>query len=412
LLNKPAVGGEGRANLLILMPGLVMLSIVVVIYGLYFKYVLGRKDLISSFVNSLLNFQCSADSNLSDVSIIVSTFNEAKVIDRKIENISELNYPKEKLEVIVYDDASSDGTAEIAEKALREKKLDGNVVRNLNRIGLNRSLNAAVAQAKYNLVCVTDSDVLLDKDALRKSVSALQGFRNAGGVTGHIEPVFEGKGVAQNSERSYRGFYHESMLAESALHSAFPGNGPLIVYDKTKIPSSIPKDYGSTDGNIAINVIRNGFRFIYVPNAVVFEPSPENLSQHRLQKIRRAKRLLQVFIKNRDISFDRKYGSFGRQVFPLKLLMLTLCPILLLTSFFFIGAYVALSRNTLLYSLTGTFLIGTSISLLSSKRVGSFFSSFILHQLYLVIGLFSSFRKSVYWKTIDRKTRLNLSVKK
>jgi cellulose synthase/poly-beta-1,6-N-acetylglucosamine synthase-like glycosyltransferase len=387
-----------------------MFSIVVAVYGLYFKYVLGRKKLISSFVNSLLTFQCSNDSNLANVSVIVSTYNEAKVIDRKISNISELNYPKEKLEVIVYDDASSDGTAEIAEKTLREKKLDGNVVRNLNRIGLNRSLNAAVAQAKHNLVCVTDSDVLLDKDALRNSVSALQGFKNAGGVTGHIEPVFEGKGVAQSSERSYRGFYHESMLAESALHSAFPGNGPLIVYDKSKIPSLIPMDYGSTDGNIAINIIRKGFRFIYVPNAVVFEPSPENLGQHRLQKIRRAKRLLQGFLKNRDISLDRKYGSFGRQVFPLKLLMMALCPMLLLTSLSFIAVYIALSKNILLYGLTGTFVIGTSISLLSSKRVGSFLSSFILHQLYLVIGLFSSFRKSVYWKTIDRKTSLDFSV--
>jgi cellulose synthase/poly-beta-1,6-N-acetylglucosamine synthase-like glycosyltransferase len=395
--------------LLILATGLVMFSIVVAVYGLYFKFVLRQKKLISNFVNSLLSFQ-GTTANLANVSIIVSTYNEAKVIDRKIDNISELNYPKDKLEVIVYDDASSDGTAEIADKRLREKKLDGKVTRNLNRIGLNRSLNAAMALAKHNLVCVTDSDVLLEKDALRNSVSALQGFENAGGVTGHIEPVFEGKGVAQSSERSYRGFYHESMLAESALHSAFPGNGPLIVYDKSKVPSLIPKDYGSTDGNIAINVIRQGLRFIYVPNAVVFEPSPENLSQHRLQKIRRAKRLLQVFIKNRDISLDRKYGSFGRQVFPLKLLMMVLCPILLLSGLSLITIYIALSRNALLYGLTGTFLIGASISLLSFKRVGSFLSSFILHQCYLVIGLFSSFKKSIYWKTIDRKTSIDFSI--
>lgn len=396
---------------MILVTGLVMFSVVAAVYGLYFKFVLGRKKLISSFVDALLSFQNSSNTNLPNVSVIVSTFNEAKVISRKIENISELNYPKDKLEVIVYDDASNDKTPEIAEKTLIEKKLDGNVVRNLNRIGLNRSLNAAVAQAKHNLVCVTDSDVLLDKDALKNSVSALQGFKNAGGVTGHIEPVFEGKGVAQNSERSYRGFYHESMLAESALHSAFPGNGPLIVYDKTKIPSLIPKDYGSTDGNIAINVIRNGFRFIYVPNAMVFEPSPENLGQHRLQKIRRAKRLLQVFIKNRDISLDRKYGSFGRKIFPLKLLMMALCPILLMLSLSLLTVYIALSRNVFLYGITSTFLIGASISLISFKRAGSLISSFILHQLYLVIGLFTSFRKSVYWKTIDRKTSLDFNVK-
>ena len=108
---------------MILVTGLVMFSIVAAVYGLYFKFILGRKKLISSFVDALLSFQNSSNTNLPNVSVIVSTFNEAKVISRKIENISELNYPKDKLEVIVYDDASSDKTPEIAEKTLLEKSL-------------------------------------------------------------------------------------------------------------------------------------------------------------------------------------------------------------------------------------------------------------------------------------------------
>jgi hypothetical protein len=89
---------------------------------------------------------------------------------------------------------------------------------------------------------------------------------------------------------------------------------------------------------------------------------------------------------------------------------MVLCPILLLSGLSLITIYIALSRNALLYGLTGTFLIGASISLLSFKRVGSFLSSFILHQCYLVIGLFSSFKKSIYWKTIDRKTSIDFSI--
>ncbi len=392
--------------------GLALISTAAAVYGLYFGFVLKRKESIADFLKSLQTFQGTADANLSNVSIIVSTFNEAKVIERKIDNISELNYPKDKLEVLVYDDASSDGTAEIAEKKIKEKMLYGKVIRNLNRMGLNRSLNDAVTKAENNLVCITDSDVLLEKNALRNAVSALKGFKNAGGVTGYIQPVFEGQGVAQRSETSYRGFYHESMLAESALHSAFPGNGPLIVYDKSKVSSPIPKDYGSTDGNIAINVIRQGYRFIYNPNAIVFEPSPENLKEHRLQKIRRAKRLLQVFIRNRDITLDSKYGAFGRIVFPLKLLMLGLCPVLFIAGSAFLVSYVVFAQDVWLYTLAGTVLIMTSVSSFAVKPIGGFLSSFILHQFYLVIGLFSSFRKSVYWKTIDRKTRIHLDVNK
>ncbi|MCJ7771040.1 glycosyltransferase, partial [Candidatus Bathyarchaeota archaeon] len=120
-------------------------------YGLYFLLVLRQRKVIDKFQETLLRLQeenSSNESKLENVSIIVSTFNEARVIARKIENLSALDYPKQKMEIIVFDDSSTDGTAEIAEKTIREKQLSGKVVRNSPRIGLNRSLNAAVAGAK------------------------------------------------------------------------------------------------------------------------------------------------------------------------------------------------------------------------------------------------------------------------
>jgi cellulose synthase/poly-beta-1,6-N-acetylglucosamine synthase-like glycosyltransferase len=384
-----------------------MLSIVIIVYVFYYYLVL-RKASITSFTDSLIAHQKRGSfvNNLANVSIIVSTFNEAKVIERKINNISQLNYPKDLLEVVVYDDNSTDGTSTIAEITLKETRLHGTVIHSPSRLGLNRSLNTAIDKAKNNIICITDSDVLLDKDALINAVNVLQECENAGGVTGHIQPVFEGRGVAQTSESSYRDFYHISMLAESSLHSAFPGNGPLIVYDKSKVPSKIPNDYGSTDANIAMNIIRHGLRFLYVPNSIVYEPSPENLGDHQLQKIRRAKRLLQVFLRNYDVALTSKYGSFGHTIFPLKLLMHALCPLLLLTGLVLIGLYIALAQNIFLYALAGAILTGTLVLSIAFKRFGSLLSSFILHQCYLVIGLLSSHRKSVYWKTIDRKTKI------
>lgn len=385
------------------------MSIFVVMYSLYYLYVMRSRESISDFLAKITKIENgNTNSQLSDVSVIISTYNEAKIIDRKISNIAELNYPSEKIEVIVYDDASTDGTADLAERQIKEKNLKGKVIRNKKRIGLNKSLNAALAQTTNNLVCMTDSDVLLEKDALRHSVNVLNHFENVGGVTGRIKPIFEGEGVAQRSETVYRGFYHRFMLSESSLHSAFPGNGPLIVYDKSKVPSPIPNDYGSTDGNIAINVIRHGFRFIYIPDAVVFEPSPETLSQHRLQKIRRAKRLLQVFVHNRDIFRDKKYGNFGLKIFPLKLLTHGLAPALLFIGLFLLGIDIVLAGNLTLYEITGALLIAVLAVSAVFKRVGSILSSFLLHEFYLFIGLFSAFGRSIYWNTIERKTNLEL----
>ena len=343
------------------------------------------------------------------ISIIVSTFNEAKVIERKINNLSSLNYPDNLMEIIVYDDASKDQTVQIAQKTIKKNHINGKVIVNSTRIGLNRSLNKAIAEASHNIVCVTDSDVLLEENALRIAVDVLNNNKTAGGVTGHIEPVFNGKGLTQRSEVSYRSFYHVSMLAESSIHSAFPGNGPLIVFDKSKVPSTIPNDYGSTDGNIAMNIIRQGLRFLYVPSSIVYEPSAESLEDQRIQKIRRAKRLIQVFLKNRDVAFNKNYGSFGRLIFPLKLLMLALCPTLTLVGISFLGISIVLSQNALLYLVAGVLTLAVLVASLFSKSLTSLLSSFLFHQIYLVIGLFSSFRKSVYWKTIDRKTALTLT---
>lgn len=390
--------------------GVIFLAVVIFVYCAYFFKIL-RHSQLSAFSDSLLKSQNNPGSpaNLPAVSIIVSTFNEANVIERKIKNLSNLLYPQNLMEIIVYDDASNDKTGSIAERTLKEKNLIGKVITNPNRIGLNKSLNRAIAAANHNVICITDSDVILERDALKNAVEVLQQYKNAGGVTGHIQPVFENQGLTQKSETSYRGFYHASMLAESAIHSAFPGNGPLIVFDKSKVPFAIPNDYGSTDGNIAVNIIRQGLRFLYVPNSIVYEPSAENFNQHKMQKIRRAKRLLQVFLRNRDIAFNTNYGSFGNLIFPLKLLMLALCPTLLFAGISLLAIAVILSQNVILYAFSGIVFASILASAFASKRLAGLLSSFLLHQVYLVIGLFSSFKKSGQWKTIDRKTTLNFT---
>ena len=238
---------------------------------------------------------------------------------------------------------------------------------------------------------------------MKNAIKVLENCEDAGGVTGKINPWFEGQGIAQSNESLYRNFYDQSMFGESSLHSAFPGNGPLIVFDKSRVPFEIPEDYGSTDGNIAMNIIKSGLRFIYVPEAIIMEPVPENIGQQRLQKVRRAKRLIQVFLHNLDIFRNDKYGRFGKTVFPLKLFMLTICPVLFFlgVSLFTIG--VLLAQNFLLYVLSAGIIASLAVVLVFFKNIGGQISSFVFHQAYLIAGLFSSVRKSVFWKTIDRK---------
>lgn len=342
------------------------------VYGLYFLSVFCRNKSNSKFQRDILDAQ-ELKGEFEDVSVIVSTYNEAEVIERKLDNIAELSYPKEKIEVLVIDDASTDKTSELAKRKIVEKNLCGRIIRNKIRLGLNRSLNMAIKEAKHDLVCITDSDVMLEKNSLQNAICVLRRFKEAGGVTGKIQPVFNGDGVAQKNESFYRKFYDKSMSSESAIHSAFPGNGPLIVFDKTKVQSVIPADYGSSDANIAINIIKSGLRFIYVPNAIIFEPVPENLKQQRLQKVRRAQRLIQVFLHNRDILFNKKFDGFGTKIFPLKFLMLIVCPLAGLFGLAFTAGAIVLSQSIILYEISLIALAVFALSLLLKKKLKMFF---------------------------------------
>jgi len=378
------------------------ISFVLSIYILYFAFIYKRTAEVAVYVDEINHLQ-QLNPNLPKVSIIIPAYNEAKVIHRKLQNISSLDYPIEKLEVIVIDDCSTDGTEEIAKKALTEFKANGKVLRKSERTGVNESLNIAIREASNTIICVTDADVILEKSALKNSVAILEKFDGAGGVTGKIEPVSSKEGIAAKSESSYRNYYHQCMLAESSLHSAFPGNGPLIIFNRSLVLFDIPVSYGSTDANIAINVIKSGRRLLYVPNAVVYEPVPETVSQQRLQKVRRAKRLIQAFLHNTDVLVNQKYGKFGTLIFPLKFLMHVVCPILTFLGVISILIFVILSGNFLYQFAFTLFLLLLLAVLAISPRVRVFLFSFLSHQVYLLLGLISLPKRSSVWQKIERK---------
>jgi biofilm PGA synthesis N-glycosyltransferase PgaC len=396
---EPASSGE--YGLLLFVVSISSFFIVLFTYFVYFTVIYSNKKHVSAYLKKLGEIQKS-EGTLPNVSIIVSAYNESKVIRRKIKNISDLNYPLEKIELLVIDDFSKDETSAIAENVLKELQLNGRIIRNPERIGLNPSLNKAFQLASHSIIGVTDSDVTLEKDALKNSLTVLEHFENAGGVTGRIMPVHNTDGLAPTTEGEYRHYYDRSMLTESSLHSAFPGNGPLIIF-KSYPNYSIPAQYGSSDANIAMNVIKNGKRLLYIPNAIIYEPVPETVGQQKLQKVRRATRLIQAFIHNTDVFLNGTYGSFGQLIFPLKYLIHVLCPLLLLIGLVTFIPFLAFYAGDFL-QLTIAFLMVLTLGVLAiSRHIRSFFSSFLFHQVYLVLGLFSLPRQSKTWKTIERR---------
>ncbi|MFX1492439.1 MAG: glycosyltransferase [Promethearchaeota archaeon] len=317
----------------------IFIAIISIIYISYFILVLRTRkkkkyiEKLNMIVESSINVE-----ELPNVTILIPTYNEEETIYAKIRNTSEFNYPRDKIEVFVLDDNSMDKTWEIAETAFEDFGLNGRVIRNETRKGVNTSYNRAVAQANSGYILTTDADAIIPPDSLVKAVKVLMNSKDIGGVAATMIPVHNRTTGTTRMAIAYANSYNSMLVAESAIFSTFPGSTSCMLMRKSAF-SPISTSYGSSDGNISLSIIQNGFKFILAPCIVYYEPISQRLLEQRRQKIRRATRLIQSTLLNLDILFTRKYKEFGRIIFPLRLLMTTLCPILTLSSIFLFFAF-------------------------------------------------------------------------
>jgi len=386
---------------ILLSVAIICFSLFVAIYGFYFLLVFktSKKKEYLRLIEKALEKELAVHE-LPNVSILVIAYNEEEVISRKLQNIAALDYPREKLEVILVDDCSTDKTAEIAQRMFNELNLAGKIVKNGERMGVNASCNRGVAESKGDLILPTDADVTVNNDALIKGVKILKHLKNLGGITGKIVPVSDDVTAAVLIEKSYRNFFDEMSLAESAIYSTFPGNGASTILKKSAflpMPS-----HGSTDGNISLTTIRRGLKFLYIPNILFYEPIAYKFNEQRRQKVRRAARLIKSTLANKDILFKGNYKSFGKVIFPLRFAMMVVCPLL-----FFIGVTAILfaivfASVTLALLLTFLFSFLTYLGVKTSVHKLNVFSTFVIHQFYLLIGLFFSQKRTVVWRPPER----------
>ena len=107
-----------------------------------------------------------AARHVPDVSILIAAFNEAAIIRRKLDNTLALDYPCERLEIIVASDGSDDGMDDVVRAYGADVRLLP-----LPRRGKNATLNAAAADARGEILVFSDADAVLEPDSLRHLVA-------------------------------------------------------------------------------------------------------------------------------------------------------------------------------------------------------------------------------------------------
>jgi cellulose synthase/poly-beta-1,6-N-acetylglucosamine synthase-like glycosyltransferase len=207
------------------------------------------------------------------VTVIVAAYNEETVIERRIANLLALDYPRERLEIVVTSDASTDRTEELAEAA------GARVIRN-PRGGKVAAQDRAVRESAGEIVAFSDANATWAPDALRMLVRNFADPEVAY-VCGQLRIE-----AADGSNREGVYWRYEMVVrdAESRLGSVTGGNGSIYAVRRDDYVEVDPR-FGH-DLSLPYLMVQRGRRAVYEPAALAFEkPTPTNEAEYR-RKVR------------------------------------------------------------------------------------------------------------------------------
>ena len=346
--------------------------------------------------------------DLPTVTVIVAAFNEEYLIEEKIKNCLELNYPKNKVQFIFITDGSSDRTPELVGNYPEIQLLHEN-----QRLGKMAAIKRAMPYVSGYVTVFTDANTFLNKDAL---IQLLKHYQNPkiGAVAGEKKIM-----VSQSADASSagEGFYwkYESALKkwDYELYSNVGAAGELFSI-RTDLYEPVETDTIIDDHMIAMRIAEKGYIIAYEPNAYALETASADSSEELKRKIRIAAGGIQSVyrLKKAANPFNNPVLTF--QYFSHRLLRWVLTPWLMIILFFLNSMIVIRYPESGFYVLTlflqlSFYLAALLGWFLESKKIrlkAAFIPFYFSMMNYAVIaGTFRYYKgsQSAAWEKSKRK---------
>jgi len=250
--------------------------------------------------------------DLPFVTLVITAHNEEKRISSKIENTLALTYPRERLQIIVASDGSTDGTNAIV-AGRREEGIELLALR--ARGGKESAQKEAVAAARGDIIVFSDVATILDPWGLERIVS---GFTDPTVGCVSSEDRLIGKDGRPSGEGMYVRYEMWLRRLESRVNSLVGLSGSFFAARKT-----VCLDFSEnmqSDFRTLLNSVKIGLRGISEPEAVGYYPDIADRSREFDRKVRTVVRGLTVFFRHLELLNVFKYGIFSYQLFCHKLL--------------------------------------------------------------------------------------------
>jgi cellulose synthase/poly-beta-1,6-N-acetylglucosamine synthase-like glycosyltransferase len=281
---------------------------------------------LTSYLDKYFEFKNEkSETRLSQfpvVSVIIPAYNEEETIKQTARSVLSLNYPYDKLELIMVNDGSSDRTLEFMHQIKAKNPLrDIKILTHDNR-GKAASMNRAIWQAKGEYFACLDADSFVDRNNLKKMIAMFQKDPELTIVTPAMK-VKEPKTWLQKFQR----LEYITIILFARIMSHFDmiyvAPGPFSVYRKSVVKKLGGFEVGNLteDMEIAYRMQKHHYRIRQCFDAYVHTIAPANIKSLYKQRNRWYKGGLINFIKYRSAFLNPKYGEFGMFMMPVILMM-------------------------------------------------------------------------------------------
>lgn len=340
------------------------------------------------------------------VTLLIPAYNEADVIEAKIKNCFELNYPKEKLNIFVITDGSTDQTPDIVKQFPDVKLLHWS-----ERRGKNAAIERALQYIETDIVIFTDANTLINQDAVNNLARHFEN-KKIGAVAGEKRIVTDDEDAASGAGE---GFYwkYESQLKkwDSELNTVVGAAGELFAIRSDLYPS-VPADTIIEDFYITLRIAQQGYKVIYEPEAFAMEKPSASVKEELKRKVRIAAGGIQSIVRLNQLFNPIKYGLLSFQFFSHRVLRWTLTP-LALPILFILNFYLAFQGHsvyTVLFIMQCGFYMAALLGWwFENKRVKlkvffiPFYFCVMNYAVYAGFARYISGRQTVLWEKSERK---------
>jgi cellulose synthase/poly-beta-1,6-N-acetylglucosamine synthase-like glycosyltransferase len=253
------------------------------------------------------------NTDYPSVTILVPVFNEQNTVDKTIQSLLKMNYPEDKLKIMIVDDGSKDNTWEIVKKYNNHPQI---LLHQKENGGKYTALNYGIANCSTEMIGCLDADSEVDADALLHIIPYFAD-KDVGAVTPSLKIQNPDNilGLMQSAEYNM-GVFTRKILG--FLDAQYVTPGPFSIFRKEVFSKvgNYKHAHNTEDLEMALRLQENHFKIVNAHKAVVYTVGPRTLYRLYKQRVRWTGGFIQNAIDYRRMILNPKYGNLGMLILP------------------------------------------------------------------------------------------------